>query len=144
MGRACVILLGMFYQHLQHTSGEVFKRLTDVSKDTFDTMLTVLRDNRANFGRPSKLALEDRLLMTLMYLRAYRTLEHIGATYGVHKSHVLRTVQRFEKILLKDKRFRLPGKKALTQSEMVFEVVLVDATECPIERPKKTTSLLLG
>jgi hypothetical protein len=29
-------------------------------------------------GRPSKLSLEDRLLMSLEYLREYRTYFHIG------------------------------------------------------------------
>ena len=36
-----------------------------------------------------------------------------------------------------DERFHLPGKKALHKTDTVSEVVLVDATECPCERPKK-------
>jgi len=31
----------------------------------------------------------------------------------------------------------LPGKKALQASDTVFEVVLVDVSEQPVERPKK-------
>ncbi len=34
--------------------------------------------------------------------------------------------------------FPLPGRKALLKSDMEYEVVLVDATESPIERPKKS------
>ena len=34
-------------------------------------------------------------------------------------------------------RFALPGKKALLKSDIKYEVVLIDATETPIERPKK-------
>ena len=37
--------------------------------------------------------------------------------------------------MIKDKRFHLPGKKVL--KENTFEVVLVDVTESPVERPKK-------
>ena len=41
--------------------------------------------------------------------------------------------------------FRLPGKKALQKSDTEYEVVLIDATETPIERPKKNKSVgILG
>jgi len=39
--------------------------------------------------------------------------------------------------LVRSKKFRLPGKKVLQASETVFEVVLVDVSEQPVERPKK-------
>ena len=34
--------------------------------------------------------------------------------------------------------FRLPGKKALQPSDTLIEVILVDVSEQPIERPKKS------
>jgi hypothetical protein len=43
-----------------------------------------------------------------------------------------------EDVLVGSKKFRLPGKKALQPSDTVFEVILVDASEQPVERPKKT------
>jgi hypothetical protein len=43
---------------------------------------------------------------------------------------------------LKCKKFRLPGKKALLEGTEI-EVVLVDVTESPIERPKKTKRVVL-
>ena len=39
-------------------------------------------------------------------------------------------------------KFRLPGKKHLTHNADNWSVVVVDATERPIERPKKTAFLL--
>jgi DDE superfamily endonuclease len=36
-----------------------------------------------------------------------------------------------------DKAFRLSGRKAVAASERSFDVVLIEATETPIERPKK-------
>ncbi|KEI34785.1 mobile element protein ISFw11 [Francisella sp. W12-1067] len=39
--------------------------------------------------------------------------------------------------LFKDGQFSLPGRKALLKSDVDYEVVLIDATETPIERPKK-------
>jgi hypothetical protein len=47
-----------------------------------------------------------------------------------------------ENTLIKDGTFSLPGRKALLKSDMDYEVVLIDATESPIERPKKAKTLL--
>ena len=44
--------------------------------------------------------------------------------------------KKTESTLLKSNKFHLPGKKALWQEEDL-EVVLLDATETEIERPKK-------
>ena len=43
-----------------------------------------------------------------------------------------------ENVLVKDGTFRLPGKKVLIEPENENEVIQIDATETPIERPKKT------
>jgi hypothetical protein len=75
--------------------------------------------------------------MTLMYWREYRTEFHIAQSYGISESAVCRTIQKVEDTLVHSRKFRLPGKKALQPSETVFEVVLVDASEQPIEHPKK-------
>src|SRR5579871_766037 len=127
----------MYYFHLQHSKPDIFKRLTGVSKETFALMIEVLQKGLPTRGRDAKLGLEDRLLMVLMYWREYRTFAHIAMTYCVSEATVCRTLQKFEAILIKDPRFHLPGKKVLRQAETVFEVVLIDATECPCERPKK-------
>ena len=129
----------MFYHNIRDYAPEKFKRLTGVSKSTFVLMTDALVQGLRPFGRPPTLCLEDRLLMVLMYWREYRTFEHIGETYGVSEATVCRTVKQLENILIKDKRFHLPGKRALNQSETVFEIVLIDATECPCERPKKNS-----
>jgi hypothetical protein len=127
----------MFYANIKNSKPEHFKRLTGVSQETFDLMREVLAANLRAFGRPPELCLEDRLLMVLMYWREYRTQFHIATTYNVSESTVCRTVKAFEDILIKDKRFHLPGKKALRENQTHFEIVLIDATECPCERPKK-------
>ena len=129
----------MFYSKTKRHSPEIFKRLTGVSKETFALMVDVLVTNIRPFGRPPRLAIEDRLLMVLMYWREYRTFVHIGSTYDVSEATVCRTVRQFEDILIKDKRFHLPGKKALLQTGCTFEIIVIDATECPCERPKKNS-----
>ncbi len=100
-------------------------------------MLKVVARGLSNFGRPTKLSRADQLLMTLMYWREYRTEFHIAQSYGVSEATVCRTIQKVEDALVRSGKFRLPGKKALQPSDTIFEVVLVDASEQVIERPKK-------
>ena len=75
--------------------------------------------------------------MTLMYWREYRTEAHIAQTYGVSESTVCRTIRTVETALMRSGAFRLPGRKALTRGDLEYQVVVIDATECPVERPKK-------
>ncbi len=55
-----------------------------------------------------------------------------------------RTIQKVEAVLIKAKQFPLPGKKALHSSDTVIEMVLVDASEQPIERPKKNNAGMIA
>lgn len=98
-------------------------------------MLNALTEQIRSFGRPPKLPLCDQLLLTLMYWREYRTLFHIANTYGMSEATASRTVRKVEDALMRSGRFRLPGKKALRPSDMVWQVVVIDATECVIEQP---------
>jgi hypothetical protein len=127
----------MRYKTVQTLKDEDFKRLTGVQRNTFKKMLEVVETGLRDFGRPPKLSRADQLLLTLMYWREYRTEFHIGSTYGVSEATVCRTIKKVEEVLIQSKQFHLPGKKALQPSETVIEIVLVDATEQPIERPKK-------
>ena len=43
-----------------------------------------------------------------------------------------------ENTLIKHPDFALPGRKALVKSDVEYEVILVDARETAIERPKKS------
>lgn len=127
----------MRYETVQNLKDEDFKRCTGVQRNTFEQMLVIMEAGLRNFGRPTRLNRADQLLMTLMYWREYRTEFHIGLTYGVSESTVCRTIQKVENVLIQSKQFHLPGKKALQPSDTIFEIVLVDVTEQPVERPKK-------
>ncbi len=127
----------MRYETIQNLKGTDFKRLTGVQRATFEEMLKVIKKGLGTFGRRPKLSRADQLLMTLMYWREYRTEFHIAQSYGVSEATVCRTIHKVEDVLVSSKKFRLPGKKALQPSDTVFEVILVDASEQPIERPKK-------
>jgi hypothetical protein len=127
----------MRYATVQARNDEDFKRSTGVQRSTFEKMLEVVTAGLRDFGRPTKLSRADLLLLTLMYWHEYRTEFHIGLTYGVSEATVCRTIKKVENVLIQSKQFHLPGKKALQPSDTLIEVVLVDATEQPVERPQK-------
>ena len=129
----------------------VFKRLTGVSIDTFMFMI-----NEGNRLAPKsthktkgvkrspkpKLSVEDKLLMLLMYYRAYRTFLHISSYYGICEAQCWRIITNLERLLIKSELFHLPGKKVVRQANS-FEIVLVDVAESPIERPKKNNASII-
>jgi hypothetical protein len=127
----------MRYETIGDLKDTDFKRLTGVEHETFALMLKVVEKSLRDFGRPTKLSRTDQVLLTLMYWREYRTEFHIAQSYGISEATVCRTIQKVENALVRSGQFRLPGKKVLQSSDTVFEIVLVDVSEQPIERPKK-------
>lgn len=131
----------MKYESIKGLEDEKFRRLTGVKRTTFKKMLAILSEadtkKHAKGGRKPKLALEERLLMALEYIREYRTYFHVSQSYGVSESTCYETIKWIENTLIKHPDFALPGRKALLKSDMEYELVLIDATETPIERPKK-------
>lgn len=121
-----------------------FRRITGVKRTTFNKMVEIIqvseKKKKAKGGRPNNLSIENRILMTLEYLREYRTYAHIAASYGISESNTFENIRWIENELVKSKEFSLPGKKALVKSENEYEIILIDATESPIERPKKNNA----
>ena len=131
----------MKFETLVSYSGEKFRRITGVKRVTFEKMLEILNREfaikHAKGGRKPKLPIEEQLLATLEYIREYRTYAHIAASYPIDESNMYRMIRWVEDTLVKDGTFSLPGRKALLKSDTEYEVVLIDATESPIERPKR-------
>ena len=131
----------MRYEAVKDLSPGSFKRLTGVKPQVFAEMLNVLRvaeSVKKKAGRSSKLSLEDKLLLSLSYWREYRTQFHIAADYDVHESTANRIITRVEDLLITSGRFSLPKRREVQEAE--WTVVLVDVTETPIERPKKSSA----
>lgn len=95
------------------------------------------KEKKTKGGRRNKLSIENQLLMALEYIREYRTYFHVSQSYGISESSCYKGIKWIEDTLIKHPDFALPGRKALLKSDMEYEVVLIDATEMPIERPKK-------
>ena len=82
--------------------------------------------------------------MTLEYWREYRTYFHIGQSWGVTESTACRIIQKIENIISQSRVFSLPGKKRLQESDSAIDVVVIDVTETPIERPEKNKKTFLA
>lgn len=131
----------MKYDQIKGLSEELFRRLTGVKRKTFEKMFEILveadRNKKAAGGRQNKLSIADQLLMALEYMREYRTYFHIAKSYAISESTAYKTVRWVEDTLIKHPAFALPGRKALLKNDTEYQVLLVDASETPIERPKK-------
>lgn len=134
----------MIYEQLKDLKPTAFKRRCGIHQETFEQMVEVLRphlDRRGKRGGQCKLSVEDQLLVVLEYWREYRTQFHIATTWGLSESAVCRLIQKVEGLLMDSGKFCLPGKKQLYQHADTWNVVVVDVTESPIERPKKNSEL---
>ena len=131
----------MKYEKINEYDENKFRRITGVKRATFEKMVEILKKSYAEKhkrrGRKPKLSIENQLLAALEYWREYRTYAHIAASYEIAESNIYRSIKWIENTLIKDETFSLPGKKELLKSDTDYEVVLIDATETPVERPQK-------
>lgn len=135
----------MDYKQVKKLNPAEFKRCCGVKAETFEQMVKVIAAEKklqSKPGRPSKLSIEDQILMTLSYWREYRTYFHLGTSWGIDEANAYRIIKKVENILIKSGLFNLPGKKALVNSKAEIEAVVVDVAEQEIERPKKTEKIL--
>lgn len=137
----------MKYEKIVKFKEEEFKRLTGVKKETFNKMVEIVKEahriKKAKGGRKNKLCIEDMVLMTLEYDREYRTYFHISVDYEISESNTWQTIKWVEEVLIKSGTFALPGKKELLKNDFEYEIIMIDATETPIERPKKNKEITI-
>jgi hypothetical protein len=79
--------------------------------------------------------------MTLEYYRNYTTYSTIGQQYNISASYCLKSTVFVEDTLASHPDLALPGKDALANGD--YDSVAIDATESPIERPKKTREVII-
>lgn len=139
----------MHYTETSHYKAAPFKRLVGVTRTTFNLMVCQIREYKLqkrkhpSRGVTAKLSIEDQLLMMLMYYREYRTFFHISSSYGISETQCWRIVTGIEYILLQSELFHLVGKKALHKRENNFELIVIDVSEQPVERPKKNSGPII-
>ena len=130
------------YERLQKLKPSEFKRLVGVKNETFEAMLEVCeehhKEKKRRGGKPNSLSIADQLLLMLGYYREYRSMAHIAFEYDVSEATVSRVIQEMESVLIQSGKFSLPGKKALYEEGGIeLEYIVIDATECSVQRPKK-------
>jgi hypothetical protein len=128
------------YEKAGKLKAEDFKQIIGVKKETYETMLEELRlayaEKHKRRGRHSKLSIEDQLFLSLKYWRQYVTQKELAFEFEVGEATAHDVIIWVENTLVKSGKFSLPGKKALLEDAEI-EIVLVDVTESPVERPKK-------
>lgn len=119
-----------------------------IERKLFQELIEVLlqaEQRKKKSGRPS-LSLENQLCLALSYWREYRTFFHLGLSFGVHESNAQRITCRVEErlaasgylALVKPRVSRLKEGEVPQAESLAPSAVLLDASEVPIERPKKT------
>lgn len=121
-----------------------FKRLVGVTRKFFDLMIkgpNQAEQQKKKSGRPHSLSLAYQLLLTLNYLRCYKTQIQLSADFNLSESNVSRAIRKVENALIQSRQLSLPKRthRGVNPDE---DVVAIDVTECLIERPKKAVKIL--
>jgi len=151
----------------------IFQRLIGLSLKEFDLLAKNARielkkhlnkiDTKTNRkrlpggGRKSKLfKVEDKLLLTLLYYKAYLTQEFLGAIFNINQSNISRIISLISKIIeksadsqlstyLEEAKKNAPTSKNYISNQADFlrkypdlEEIATDATESPCYRPKNS------
>jgi len=137
------------YAQLPTHKPEEFLRIVGLSQEDFQHLhgkLAAYLDEQkvinplSRRGRKdSKLALEDRLLLTLYYLRHYPTLINLAAVFGISESYCHKVYARTARLLAKVE--KLPNRKARLEDPAA--TLAIDVSEQPIERPVKNQESVL-
>ena len=119
-----------------------YKEIFGVEKHVFDRLFRLLetadvfqRKNTA--GRKSRLSVLDKLVITLMYWREYRTYRHIAFDYGVGKTQIGDAVLWVENTIIASGLCNLKSSRELRENASKIKIAIVDVTEQEIERPKR-------
>ena len=78
------------YNQIYNLKSEWFRRLTRVKLTMFTQILLILAEvdakKKSKGGRSNKLCFADQLLLTLDYMREYKTYSYISQNYGIIES----------------------------------------------------------
>ncbi len=129
------------YTRIHALSDDKFRRKTGVKRKTFELMVSLVQEKRDAIhtvgGRTMKLSTQEQVLMTLEYLREYVTYFSLGEKYNLSESNCYKIIKKTEDILIQAKEFGLPSRRDVYE-DLNIEILVVDATESRIQRPKKS------
>lgn len=129
------------WKQMKTVSEAEFLRQVGIPRANFDTILekviAYLEAERERYPmkrrgvKVSCLPIEDRLLLTVYYLRHHPTFLNLADVFGISESYANKRYHEYRDILVKV--LRLPGHKALLEDDWI--AIIIDVTEQPIERP---------
>lgn len=130
------------FSKIHALSSDDFKRTTGVSKKNFQYLIEVLKNHvdrekeknpMRKRGLKGKLLPEEKLLLTLYYLRHYPTFMILGRFFEISESYACKIYHDISGRLLKIIRVSNCGE--LMESDL--DAVIIDVCEQPVERPVK-------
>ena len=128
-------------ERIKKLEASKYQELFGVKKETFERMREIMEEDytrkHKKGGCTPKLSVLDKLIIMLQYYREYRPMQAIAFDYDVQKSTISDAIAWVEETLIRSGQFRLPSKRKLLEKGAGLDVVIVDATECEIERPEK-------
>jgi hypothetical protein len=131
------------YSKIKAKKKAKFKRLVGISQEKFNHVVSSLKSHQSELKKhnglkrrglnKSKVSLEDRLLLTLYYLRHYPTFDNLAAIFSISESYCQKIYSKISRMLANI--LKLPSRKTLL--EKGFSTLIIDVTEQRIERPQK-------
>ena len=102
--------MSQYSASLKKVTDTQIKQITGVKRTTFNLMCEIVEADYKyqSRGRKSKLSIEDKVLMTLQYLRGYPTQLSLAVHYGVSEGTVNTVINHVERLLVNRKGFSLP------------------------------------
>ena len=94
----------------------------------------IIQNAKRHYGRTAQLStIEDQILCTLLYYRAYNSQEFFGFLFDLHESNVCRLLKKIEPLM--DKKITIKKDRSLTPERIMK--LITDANEVKIQRPKQ-------
>ena len=130
------------FEQINTLNDEQFLRIVGLPQKCFKTLVEKIkyqieRDKQEKpikkRGIKGSVILEDKILITLYYLRHYPTLEVLGGVFQISKSYAHQIYKKYSSMMVNI--FHVEGSKSLTSETLA--TILIDVTEQEIERPKK-------
>ena len=102
--------MSQYSASLKKVTDTQIKQITGVERTAFNLMCEIVEADYKyqSRGRKSKLSIEDKVLMTLQYLREYPTQLSLAVHYGVSEGTVNTVINHVERLLVNRKGFSLP------------------------------------
>ena len=119
-----------------------FKRDVGISLENFSKIVLLVtnhikkrHEKNPNLSKGIKpsLCIEDRILLTLYYLRHHPTFINLGDTFGISESYANKIYHYILNILIKE--LHVDSSKKLLDNDL--DTIVVDVSEQEIERPVK-------